>query len=225
VFRRHEEWGAQCQVILDAFKRLKHLALLCRGSREMNSYDLAGYRESGHETLRLLASATSLESLEQEIDEGKRVTAHGRGPRDSPVDLVPLSLLSRPETNYPYLRELNIGASLHPDSFINFLSNHKSTLRRLAMTDCIGYDWETILDFIDQDVKLDHFRAKFLWMRRLRTRDVDSDRHYIDFSYLHHDEDGDDRDWEDFRSDDELERFQGKALLLDLQLNKWIPVL
>jgi hypothetical protein len=87
------------------------------------------------------------------------------------------------------------------------------------MTDCISYDWETILDFIDRDLKLDHFRAKFLWTRRLRTRDVDNDRRYIDFSYMHLDS-IDDRDWEDFRSDDELERFRGKVPLFDARLNK-----
>jgi hypothetical protein len=226
VFCRHYEGiddekagEAQCLIVLDVFKRLKHLALLFPGSQKMRKNKLIGYRESEHEILRLLESATDLESLELEVDEGKRVLADDRGPRDSPVDLVLSSLLSRPETTYPCLREVKIGASLHPDSFINFLSNHKSTLRRLVMTDCISYDWETILDFIDQDLKLDHFRAKFLWTRRLRARDVDDDRRCIDFSYMHRD-DGDDRDWEDFRSDDELERFKGKVLLFDARLNK-----
>jgi hypothetical protein len=210
---------AQCQVVLDVFKRLKHLALLFPGSREMFKYELIEYRDSKYETLQLLESATDLESLELEVDEDKRVLADDCKPRDSPVDLVLLSLLSKPETTYLHLRELKIGASLHPDSFINFLSNHKSTLRRLVMTDCISYHWETILDFIDRDLKLDLFRAKFLWTRRLRTRDVDDDRRYIDFPFMHHDEE-DDRDWEDFRSDGELEMFQGKVLLFDARLNK-----
>jgi hypothetical protein len=163
--------GTRCQVVVDVFERLKHLALMCRGAREMDKYELIEYRESEDETVRLLKSATNLESLELEIDAGERVPTNSERQfeiRDSPVDLVLLSLFSSPSTTYPYLRELKIGASLHPDSFINFLSNHKSTLRSLVMTDCIGYDWDKILDFIDQDLKLDHFRARFLWTRRLR---------------------------------------------------------
>jgi hypothetical protein len=71
---------AQCQVVLDVFKRLKHLALLFPGSREMSKYELIEYRDSKYETLQLLESATDLESLELEVDEGKRVLADNRGP-------------------------------------------------------------------------------------------------------------------------------------------------
>jgi hypothetical protein len=90
------------------------------------------------------------------------------------------------------------------------------------MTDCIGYDWDKILDFIDQDLKLDRFCARFLWTRRLRTRDTGDDHHCIDFSgaYDYEDDEGDDKDWEDDWHDDYLEIFQGKPLLFDVQLNQ-----
>jgi hypothetical protein len=222
-FNSEDEWEAQCQVVIDVFKRLKNLALLCRGSRDMDKYELIEYRESEEEILRLLESATNLESLELEIGEGERVSSHAghhEELRDSPVDLVLSSLFSSPYKTYPFLRELKIGASLHPESFINFLDQHKSTLRSLVMTDCIGYDWEKILDFVDQDLELDHFRAKFLWTRRLKTRDDDHCCHCIEFYSGYRYEDGDDRDWKDSWNDDELEMFQGKVLLFDVPLNK-----
>jgi hypothetical protein len=213
-------WGARCQVVVDVFKRLKHLALICRGSREMDKYELIEYRESEHETVRLLKSATNLESLELEIDQGLRVLSrhHDLAIRDSPVDLVLSSLFTW--ATYPFLRELKIKASLHPQPFIDFLSWHKSTLRSLVMTDCIGYDWNKILDSIDQDLKLDNFRARFLWTRRFKAESVNADCYYIDFSGSFDRDDDDHGDWEDDRHDDYLEMFQGKPLLFDVPLNE-----
>jgi hypothetical protein len=210
---------AHFQVFLDVFKHLKHLVMLCPGTRKMDIYKLDEYRECEDEPLLLLDSATNLESLELEIGEGDRMPLKSYDLEEiRDVDDALLSLLSRPWTTFPCLRELKIGASLHPEPFTNFLSQHKSTLRNLVMTDCIGYDWGKILDFVDQDLKLDHFRARFLWMRRLKTGVGSHCIEFSDGSYREDDED--DRDWEDSWHDDKLERFRGKFLLFDVPLNE-----
>jgi len=144
------------QLIVDIFVKLKHLILLIPGPHDRKSgINAAALREMK----LILETATNLQSLELEI--------HGN-------DYPPLCnvffneevigwLLSRRKTMFPHLRGLKLRARFPPKSFINFLSQHRSTLRTVEMRDCESYNWREILAFIEQGLELEKFHAKFLW--------------------------------------------------------------
>lgn len=144
------ERKARHKAIAHVFVELKHLVLLCPGPLDKN--DSMSWT-AGNETRLFLESATNLQSLE---------LAYGIADRIREDRVILLWLLSRHKTTFPRLQTFKLGAKFPPNYLINFLSQHKFTLRSLEMKDCVSYNWRETLAFIAQELKPEQFHAKFL---------------------------------------------------------------
>lgn len=166
--------GDRYDSIIKAFEPLKTLTLLCPSFVEQSDWSRPE-RAQIVETVMVLHAATKVQSLELEFGEAFR---DGAGYDDTvgiPVDQSLLPLLVRDKATYPHLQEFQIGGSFPPAPFINFLTLHKSTLKRLDIRDSLSYNWDSILTFIAKELDLDDIYVESLWVNERADQDMDQD--------------------------------------------------
>ncbi|KAM0707246.1 hypothetical protein Q7P35_006577 [Cladosporium inversicolor] len=153
--------SSRYNVIVDAFRPLKHLALWGPSVIE-DDLDGPGALSQAKETAHFLMAAVNLRSLALDIGE----PSHSYEGASDELDLSDCSLrllLKRSNQTYPHLEDLRISSAFSAKLFKRFLILHKDTLRRLDIRDCLCDDWDKVLKTIAKDLKLDHIYVESLW--------------------------------------------------------------
>lgn len=169
--------SSRYNVIVDAFRPLKHLALWGPSVTEDDLHH-PGARSQVKETAHLLTAAVNLRSLALEFGE----SSHSYEAVSDELDLSNCSLLQvieRSHKTYPHLEDLRISAAFLSKPFTRFLILHKDTLKRLDIRDCLCDDWKWVLRTIALILKLDHIYVESLWSPKLRD-DYDFDEADLD---------------------------------------------
>jgi hypothetical protein len=148
--------AARYEVILSAFRTLKHLTLRCPSADD--GEDLEGISQVQEATL-ILNTASGLRSLD--LDFGEPGDSYEGVEDHIHPGLVPL--LAHNETAYPHLENLRISASFDSKLFESFLLLHKKTLKSLDIRDCFCDDWEKVLLTIAKTLDLEHIYLESLW--------------------------------------------------------------
>jgi hypothetical protein len=162
--------SARYQVILDAFRPLKHLVIRCPSVRGDDLAD-TGAVSQARESEQFLAAAVNLRILD--LDFGEPGSSYeGVDEESNPFDVGFLLLASSDHEPYRYLEDLRISAAFPSELFNNFLIRHKETLKRLDIRDSLSDRWDKILKTIAKDLNLDHIYVESLW---LLTSEDDSD--------------------------------------------------
>jgi hypothetical protein len=157
--------SSRYNIIVDAFKPLKHLALW--GPSVIDD-DLNGMGALSQvkETANFLTAAVNLRSLALDFGEPSH-SYEGASDELELFDCSLLLLIKRKQQTFPHLEDLRISSAFQSKYFRRFLVLHKDTLKRLDLRDCLCDNWDKVLKTIARDLKLDHIYVESLWSTSL----------------------------------------------------------
>ena len=153
--------SSRYNVIVDAFRPLKHLALWGPSVIE-DDLGGPGALSQVKETAHFLTVASNLRSLALDFGEPSHSYEGASGELEL-FDCSLLLLIKRSHQTYPHLEDLRISSAFQSKFFKRFLMLHKDTLKRLDIRDCLCDDWGKILKIIARDLNLDYIYVESLW--------------------------------------------------------------
>lgn len=144
-------------IIVEGFKPLKKLTLICpHAADDYLPGDPRGAQ--AEEVQELLRAASQLRTLELEYGDAEKKDYDDWREH---FGLTPL--FSNPTVIWPNLHDLSLTASIPSAPFINFLTLHGSTLKRLEMRDNVSDNWRAVLEAVPKVCKLEYVYLECLW--------------------------------------------------------------